>query len=323
MTVASAPGHVRRRDLSRYDTVVVILGVNDALQHSSISEWGDGLRDVLSILLDECAPRTAVAVVGIQPIRSIVAFDNWRGGRADRHAQAMNRETQRICDEDERLSYVALPALVAEPEDRDRHRTARMYHRWAQVLADGVTPLLAMGTETRPRNGDGAPLDERTEAARQKAVDRLTLPAPATTARLRHILTLAQQAFGAKSALITIIDNDRQWKLIGTDAEPLEMSRTISLCDIAIRGDEALVVRDASVDDRFRQNPMVVGREQLRFYAGFPIEAPQGERLGALCVVDSTPRRPADDLDVDLLRELAHLVQSELWPVATEGDEPT
>ena len=219
------------------------------------------------------------------------------------------------------MTYVPLPAVATQPEDQDRHRTARMYHRWAQVLADAVSPLLDGERAGKRRRSVEACLDARTETVRQKAVDRLAVPDRTTAARLQHIVSLAQQAFGAKYAMITVLDRERLWTLAGTDAETTEIPRTISFCDVAIRADEALIVRDARLDERFRENPMVTGGEQLRFYAGFPIEAPEGERLGALCVLDSEARAPADDLDVALLRELAHLVQNELWPAVSDAYE--
>jgi GAF domain-containing protein len=72
------------------------------------------------------------------------------------------------------------------------------------------------------------------------------------------------------------------------------------------------VVPDALADERFRDNPLVLGEPHIRFYAGYPVESPSGERIGALCVFDPEPRR-ADDVDTVLLREFALMMQSELW----------
>jgi GAF domain-containing protein len=85
-----------------------------------------------------------------------------------------------------------------------------------------------------------------------------------------------------------------------------------SMCDQAIRGEGALVIPDLSEDPRFRDSPAVTGEEHLRFYAGYPIESPDGYRVGALCVLDDRPRDPAD-IDTDALAELALLAQKELW----------
>jgi serine phosphatase RsbU (regulator of sigma subunit) len=70
-------------------------------------------------------------------------------------------------------------------------------------------------------------------------------------------------------------------------------------------------VPDASTDTRFSENPLVTGDPNIRFYAGYPLEGPGGERLGALCVFDPSPRE-LSGVEADLLRELAHWVQTEM-----------
>ncbi|MET0928478.1 MAG: GAF domain-containing protein [Aeromicrobium sp.] len=324
MTAATALEHANDRALERYDLVVVILGVNDALQHTPPALWRASLADVISAFVEGCPVGTPIVVVGIQPIRSIPAFDGLRGASAERHAQLLNRETERLCGNEQQATFVPLPAPTPSPSDKDRHRTARTYHAWGQVLAQAIVPLLTVDTRldgdagyVYPMVGTAGSMGAA-EIARQRAVDELAPPGLATTSRLQHILLLAQQAFGAQSAMITIIDRDRQWQLAGTEAA-VELPRSISVCDLTIRGDGAMIVRDSRLDARFRDNPLVTGTPHLRFYAGFPIESPAGQRLGALCVLDGAPRRPSDDLDVDLLRELAHMVQHELWPSGSDS----
>ena len=312
MTVDGAPLYLADRALSRYDSIIVILGVNDALQLTTPAAWREGMRRLLALLLDGCPAGTTIVVVGIHPIRSIPSFDSWRANRAQRLARQLNSETIRLCAEDPRTVFVDLPAPAT---DSSRHRTARMYHQWAQVLADAVVPHLSTGFRVEnARAIPAARADATAEAIRQQAVDELLAPDTATRAGLQHIVLLAKQAFGAKAAVITVLDHDRQWELAGTEKTLTEIPRSDSFCDFAIEGDGAMVVRDARLDPRFRDNPLVTGSQQLRFYAGFPIETPSGERLGALCVLDSEPRPQTDELDVDLLRELAYMVQHELWP---------
>jgi len=316
MTVADAPDYLTDRRLSRYDAVVVVLGVNDALGLTAPSVWRENLRHLLTLLLDGCPAGTEIVVAGIHPIRSIRSFDSWRANPAQRLARQLNAETIRMCAEDPRTVFVDMPAPTP---DTARHRTARMYHQWAQVLARAVVPYLS--TELRLDSARAVPAARAggaAEAIRQRAVDELTTPDAKTRASLQHIVSLAKQAFGAKAAVITVLDRDRQWELAGTEETLTEIPRSESFCDFAIQGDGPMVVRDARLDPRFRDNPQVTGSEQLRFYAGFPIETPSGERLGALCVLDSEARPQTDELDVDLLRELAYMVQHELWPYVAD-----
>ena len=322
MTAATAVAHADDRALERYDLVVVILGVNDALQHTAPALWRAAVSDLISAFIEGCPIGTPIVVVGIQPIRSIPAFDGLRGARAERRAQLLNRETERLCGDEPQATFVPLPAPTSSPSDKDRHRTARTYHAWGQMLAQAIVPLLTVDIRLDGDAGRAYPVTAGSmgaaEVNRQRAVDELAPPGRAARTRLQRILLLAQQAFGAQSAMITIIDRDRQWQLVGTD-EPVELPRSISVCDVTIRGGGALVVRDSQLDARFRDNPLVTGGPRLRFYAGFPIESPAGQPLGALCVLDGEPRRPADELDVDLLRELAHMVQHELWPSGSDS----
>jgi GAF domain-containing protein len=72
------------------------------------------------------------------------------------------------------------------------------------------------------------------------------------------------------------------------------------------------VVEDASRDETFSGHPWVVGQDHVRFYAGYPLEAPEGARVGALCVVDTKPRQ-FSRTEAALLRELALRVQGLIW----------
>ncbi len=92
-------------------------------------------------------------------------------------------------------------------------------------------------------------------------------------------------------ALVSLIDTDRQWfkARVGTDLT--HTARAHAFCSHAIdEPDVPLIVTDATVDDRFKENPLVTGDLNLRFYAGFPICDEVGRGLGTLCVIDREPR---------------------------------
>jgi len=172
---------------------------------------------------------------------------------------------------------------------------------------------------SRARAGDGRSVgprpasDEPVEAERrrQKAVDDLRILDTLPEERFDRIVTMARQLYGTESAVFSIIDRDREWhkSRSGNTVEVAE--RTASFCSVTIRGKDALVVGDASKDDRFSSTPGVVGDPNLRFYAGFPVKAPGGEQIGALCVYDPSPRDP-QNVDDSMLRQLAHLLEAEL-----------
>lgn len=125
----------------------------------------------------------------------------------------------------------------------------------------------------------------------------------------------AQEVFNVPMALVTLVDEDRQWIKSAQGLDVTETSREDSFCAHAIHGPEVLVVPDAALDPRFAENPFVLGNPHVRFYAGYPISGPGGHKLGALCILDSKPRDFCSK-DEDTLRSLGHLVEAELSKTA-------
>lgn len=109
-------------------------------------------------------------------------------------------------------------------------------------------------------------------------------------------------------ALISFVDETRQWFKAKVGLAPSETPRTISFCTHAIQGDDVMVVPDARIDPRVRASPLVTGAPHIRFYAGAPLRTRTGARLGTLCVLDDRPRT-TDAKQLDQLQELAsHVV---------------
>jgi diguanylate cyclase (GGDEF)-like protein len=167
------------------------------------------------------------------------------------------------------------------------------------------------------------PPEPADEARRLAALHALNILDTAPEERFDRITRLAQRVFGASMATVSLIDSDRQWFKSAQGAHGSEDPRQISFCAHAILEPGTLVVEDAAADERFADNPLVLGDPKIRFYAGHPIAAPGGEPMGTLCVIDSAPRRE-EDFDAEALRELAGMAEAELAAFSLAiGDELT
>jgi signal transduction histidine kinase len=110
-----------------------------------------------------------------------------------------------------------------------------------------------------------------------------------------HIVQLASRICNAPISLISLIDADRQWFKARLGMDSAETPRDTSFCSHGILNGDMFIVPDASNDNRFADNPMVTGRQGIRFYAGVPLTSEAGNNLGMLCVKDTVPRNLTSD----------------------------
>ncbi len=105
-----------------------------------------------------------------------------------------------------------------------------------------------------------------------------------------NITTLAAELCETPIALISLVDEERQWFKSRKGLSVCETAREYAFCRYTILSDKVLVIRDATQDVRTRNNPLVLGEPHIRFYAGAPLITHDGFTLGSLCVIDQKPR---------------------------------
>lgn len=126
-----------------------------------------------------------------------------------------------------------------------------------------------------------------------------------------NLVTLAAQICRTPMALVSLVDGERQWFKAKIGVELNQTSREASICAHALNEPDMLVVRDATADPRFRENPLVTAEPRIRFYAGAPLRTDEGLALGTLCVIDHVPRELTAE-QTDALRILAREVVAQL-----------
>jgi len=128
------------------------------------------------------------------------------------------------------------------------------------------------------------------EAARVAALDRYAILDTEPEQTFDDIVVLASFVCKTPIAMLSLVDDRRQWFKSKVGVQIRETPREMSFCAHAIQQEDLFIVPDTLKDPRFKENPMVVGEPHIRFYTGAPIINEEGFALGTLCVIDRQPR---------------------------------
>lgn len=159
------------------------------------------------------------------------------------------------------------------------------------------------------------------ERQRLKALRDMQILDTAPEERFDRVTRLARRVFGTPIALVSLVDEGRQWFKSRQGLDATETPRDVSFCGHAVLGDRVMVVPDATKDERFHDNPLVTCDPNVRFYAGYPLSAPDGSKVGTLCIIDREPRE-IDAEDLHLLRELGRMVEEEMVSMDMATTDP-
>ena len=305
-SLADAPTLLDALKISRFDAVVVAFGGVDAPTFMTPQRWR---RDLVSLLEHIHSLEVAGLQVFVLGIPDVSTKNRAYATLANRRIAQFNAGSGAACDALEDTTF--LPISNGAPARGPRGRDA--YGIWALEIAVPIAERLNANALCPVE------LEPQDETLRQAAVARMSAPTGADSIELSQVLTSAKQLFGVAGAAVNIIDGDRQRVLAASGGTAPDLPREESLCNFTVQTNDVMVIGDALRDRRYRDVTWTFAERGFRFYAGFPIEAPDGERVGALCIVDREPRE-FSTADSTLLRELALQAQAILWAPHVNSD---
>jgi GAF domain-containing protein len=153
------------------------------------------------------------------------------------------------------------------------------------------------------------------EALRAEAIAAHDIESLRDSPALKRIIEFAAALCGTPTALVSLVEQNRQSFIARTGMEASESPRETSFCAHAMLGREIMVVPDATLDPRFTDNALVTGDPGIRFYAGAPLVADDHIPLGSLCVIDTVARAGLTPLQEQGLLVLADDVMARLRAV--------
>lgn len=307
LTVKTAAQALPTERLGSFDAVVVVLGVSDALRLTSARVWRRGLEAVLDTVSSRSELGCEIIVMGIHRPSSLRAFTVREGSVVDKHALALDSLTREIVASRENVTFLAPPEaseVLTHEAGHARGAVSEAFQLWAGKQAEVLAPLLDARVEAC-RTARAARNQPQSDQVRLAAIAALRILDSPAEKRFDDIVERTRVLLGTSGAAFSVVGDDRLWNKSIAGSMVQESPLRGAMCGVTIQSGTPFVVPDVWHDDRFVTHPAV------RFYAGHPIETPEGVRIGALCVMDPEPRG-ADSVDLVLLRELALSVQREL-----------
>jgi hypothetical protein len=300
LTVPGAAKLLAELELSRFDAVVLMLGTRETVTLRSPRGWRRDIRALVERISQSSPSTLSLFVVGIPPLTSLLHFGGTLSAAVGRQIRELNAATQEACEQTGAYFVPFSPKLRGGPVSFGDTAT---YAAWADPIAMHMYRSLdAAIAVPHPEASD--------EELRQASLEAMGILDTPPTHELNALARVAKDLFGVAGASVNLIDRERQHTKASYGFDPVDLPRSESFCSVTVEVGGLLVVEDTRKDPRFANLPSV--QAGIHFYAGYPVEAPNGQRIGTLCLFDSEPRT-FTSADKSLLRELALRVQAELW----------
>eukprot|EP01113_Clastostelium_recurvatum_P032591 TRINITY_DN4208_c0_g2_i1.p1 TRINITY_DN4208_c0_g2~~TRINITY_DN4208_c0_g2_i1.p1 ORF type:complete len:791 (+),score=132.63 TRINITY_DN4208_c0_g2_i1:32-2374(+) len=196
-----------------------------------------------------------------------------------------------------------LDLLLKQKEDRKILRSQSENDLFAMALQE---------EESRSSGYQGAE-PPANESQRLTALRKMNILDAHPDLNFDRLTRLGISLFKVKICRVSMVDDHRQWFMSAYGLPVRETCRNDAFCAFAIRHPEQpFIVCDTHLDDRFKNNPLVVGGPLIRFYAGMPLVSSDGYALGTYCVIDDTPHMDFGASEISLLRDMADVVLREM-----------
>lgn len=300
MTLQDARADLDRRDLSRYDAIMLTLGCADALARLSVEGWRAGLEALLVRLLNRTSPEAQTVVVGGEAVWSPY-LNALLTRSAERRLDEFNRHSRELCWSLPRTSYLA---PVTKRSSDITPYSVLDYDRVGRAAAAHLARRLVHQQGQAPSHSTAQ------DPPRLPSLATLGLLDLTTDALIDRVVARTRSAFGVAGAALTVLGPGAVGpQSVAGEQEPSRTADRPSLeaATAAERG--GLAVRDLRLDPRFLHCPLA--RRRVAFYAGYPVWAPTGECVAVLTVFDPQPRTFSDQ-EMTVLRNHALVIQDAL-----------
>ncbi len=284
-------------ELDQFHAVLATYGGAESATFVSARRWRLHLEAMLDSIEGAGHAELQVFIAAVPLIDSIPGV--W-GRRARRRAQSLNAVSRRVCEDRDRASFAAIDELEPGVE---RRMNRDVYRLWASSLAPQIAVVLDRAAHSIPMGSK--PVDD---SARQVALDDLDVFRNDRDEALMQVVADAREFFHVSGARIDVIDNLRRRVIAADGMSRRDIPRRDSISELTMR-EGGLHIEDTDLDDRAPAASWANEDTPIRFYAGYPIEARDGHRVGTMCVVDSQPRAFSQS-DQALLKRLALQAQS-------------
>ncbi|WP_255560143.1 GAF domain-containing protein [Salinibacterium sp. M195] len=279
--------------LEKFDALVLTLGGADSLRARSSISWRRDVTALLNTVEERGSGTLHTFILGIAPIDAILSLPPALMRIVNLNIENLNAITEEVCRS--RVSVTFVPIRPTQEMSPIRLES-RTYRYWAGELAPVIAARLAH-IAVRPSFGAAA-------NPRAAPFDGAALTSNPVSNTLTSIMHSARELFGTSGAAVTFHNQEAHWFTSTSGVGDMRRDEAGAFCSAAFTTRGLVVLEDTLHDPRFSEHPWVVRGPRIRFYAGYPISAPNGDIVGAVCVFDTGPRT-FDSSHESLLRELA------------------